>query len=164
IEILTDFKESKSKNNNNNLKLLLSYEDDDYYIYNKNKINKNKKIKKEGKELYVNADRGRIQQVLYNLLNNANKFTQNGHIIVKIKKQESDNKVSISIHDNGKGIDPEILPRLFTKFMTTEYNGGTGLGLYISKNIIEKHGGKIWGRSILNSKKGTEFGFLLPLA
>jgi len=164
IEILTDFKESKSKNNNNNLKLLLSYEDDDYYIYNKNKINKNKKNKKKkGKELYVNADRVRIQQVLYNLLNNANKFTQNGHIIVKIKKQESDNKVSISIHDNGKGIDPEILPRLFTKFMTTEYNGGTGLGLYISKNIIEKHGGKRWGRNNLNSKKGAEFGFLLSL-
>lgn len=164
-EILKDFiKESKSKNNNNNFKLLLYYNDYDYYIYTKNKINKNEKIKKEGKELYVNADRMRIQQVLYNLLNNANRFTQNGHIIVKIKKQELDNTVSISIQDNGKGIDPEILPRLFTKFMTNGYDGGTGLGLYISKNIIEKHGGKIWGRNNLNSKKGTEFGFLLPLA
>jgi two-component system, OmpR family, sensor histidine kinase VicK len=165
-EILKDFiKESKSKNNNNNFKLLLYYNDYDYYIYTKNKINKNEKIKKEeGKELYVNADRMRIQQVLYNLLNNAIRFTQNGHIIVKIKKQESDNKASISIHDNGKGIDPEILPRLFTKFMSTEYDGGTGLGLYISKNIIEKHGGKIWGRNNLKSKKGAEFGFLLPLA
>ncbi|HJT83803.1 MAG TPA: HAMP domain-containing sensor histidine kinase, partial [Nitrososphaeraceae archaeon] len=152
------------KSNNNNFKLYLYNNDYDYYIYTKNKINKNEKIKKEGKELYVNADRMRIQQVLYNLLNNANRFTQNGHITVKIKKQESDNTVSISINDNGKGIDPEILPRLFTKFMTNGYDGGTGLGLYISKNIIEKHGGKIWGRNNLNSKKGTEFGFLLPLA
>lgn len=162
-EILTDFiNGSKSKNNNNNFQLLY-YNNDKYHIYNKNKINKNKKIKKE--ELYVNADRIRIQQVLYNLLNNANNFTQNGRIITKIKKQESDNKVLISIHDNGNGIDPEILPRLFTKFITTsKYDDGTGLGLYISKNIIEEHGGKIWGRNNINSKtKGAEFGFLLPL-
>ena len=84
----------------------------------------------------------------------------------KIKKQESNNQVLISIHDNGTGIDPEILPRLFTKFMTTsKKEGGNGLGLYISKNIIEQHGGKIWGRNNLSRKtKGAEFGFLLPLA
>ena len=166
-ETLTDFiNESDSKNNNNDFKLLICYNDYDYHIHNKDKINNNNKLDKKGKQLFVNADRDRIQQVLYNLLNNSNRFTENGNIIIKIRKQESDNdEISVSIQDNGKGIDPEILPRLFTKFTrTSKYEGGTGLGLYISKKIIEEHGGKIWGRNNTNGMgQGAEFGFLLPL-
>ena len=166
-ETLADFiSEPEGKNNNNDFKLLLCYNDYDYHIHHKHKINNNNKLDKKGKQLFVNADRDRIQQVLYNLLNNSNRFTENGNIIIKIRKQESDNdEISVSIQDNGKGIDPEILPRLFTKFTSTsKYEGGTGLGLYISKKIIEEHGGKIWGRNNPNGMgQGAEFGFLLPL-
>ncbi|HLN35251.1 MAG TPA: HAMP domain-containing sensor histidine kinase [Nitrososphaeraceae archaeon] len=165
-ETLTDFI-NESKNNNNDFKLLLSYNDYDHHIHYKDKINDNNKIEKKGKQLFVNADRDRIQQVLYNLLNNSNRFTENGNINIKIRKQESDNddKISVTIQDNGKGIDPEILPKLFTKFTSTsKYEGGTGLGLYISKKIIEEHGGKIWGRNKPKDiGQGAEFGFLLPL-
>ena len=70
-------------------------------------------------------------------------------------------KVIISIKDNGKGIDPEIFPRLFTKFASKSFQG-TGLGLYISKNIIEAHGGKIWAENNKDGK-GATFYFTLPL-
>lgn len=113
-------------------------------------------------KLLVYADKDRIQQVISNLLNNAHKFTENGKIIVKIKKTENDNKqVKISIHDEGKGIDKEILPRLYEKF-ATKSRTGTGLGLYISKNIVESHRGTIRG---YNNKdgKGATFEFTLPL-
>ena len=154
-----------NKNNNNDFKLLLCNNDYDY-IKKRHKIKKHNKMEKKGKQLFVNADRDRIQQVLYNLLNNSNRFTENGNIIIKIRKQESDNdEILVTIQDNGKGIDPEILPRLFTKFTSTsKYEGGTGLGLYISKKIIEEHGGKIWGRNNYKGMgQGTEFGFSLRL-
>ena len=87
-ETLTDFiNESKSKNNNNDFKLLLRYNDYDYHSHYKDKINDNNKIEKKGKQLFVNADRDRIQQVLYNLLNNSNRFTENGNIIIKIRTE-----------------------------------------------------------------------------
>jgi signal transduction histidine kinase len=70
-------------------------------------------------------------------------------------------KVIISIKDNGKGIDPEIFPRLFTKFASKSFQG-TGLGLYISKSIIEAHGGEIWAENNKESK-GATFYFTLPL-
>jgi two-component system, OmpR family, sensor histidine kinase VicK len=113
-------------------------------------------------KLLVYADKDRIQQVISNLLNNAHKFTENGKITVKIKKTENDNKqVKISVHDEGKGIDKEILPRLYEKFVTKSRTG-TGLGLYISKNIVESHRGTIRG---YNNKdgKGAIFEFTLPL-
>ena len=68
----------------------------------------------------------------------------------------------VSIRDRGKGIDPDILPRLFTKF-TTKSNQGTGLGLYIAKSIIEAHGGKIWAQNNYNGEKGATFSFSLPI-
>jgi signal transduction histidine kinase len=69
----------------------------------------------------------------------------------------------INIKDTGCGIDPSILPKLFSKFVTkSEERGGTGLGLYISKNIIEAHGGKIWAENN-NNGKGCTFGFSLPV-
>ncbi|MGI0051551.1 MAG: CHASE3 domain-containing protein [Nitrososphaeraceae archaeon] len=125
-------------------------------------LEKNNQTDHSGKIL-VYADRYRIQQVISNLLNNAHKFTENGKIIVKIKKTENDNKqVKISVHDEGKGIDKEILSRLYEKF-ATKSRTGTGLGLYISKNIVESHRGTIRG---YNNKygKGATFEFTLPLA
>jgi len=122
--------------------------------------------------LFVFADKNRIQQVLSNLLNNALKFTEGGVITINIEKfvetinnntKEEKEFVSIKIKDTGKGIDPEVLPRLFEKF-TTKSDKGTGLGLYISKNIIDAHGGKIWGQDNNKyGKKGAEFVFTLPL-
>jgi two-component system, OmpR family, sensor histidine kinase VicK len=109
------------------------------------------------------ADRTRINQVISNLLNNAIKFTDEGTIDLVIEKQDSENNVFINIKDTGCGIDPSILPKLFSKFVTkSEEGGGTGLGLYISKNIIEAHDGKIWA-SNNNNGKGCTFGFSLPV-
>lgn len=123
--------------------------------------------------LFVYADKNRIQQVLSNLLNNALKFTDDGVITINTEKfvetinnnanNEEKEFVSIKIKDTGKGIDPEVLPRLFEKF-ATKSDKGTGLGLYISKNIIDAHGGRIWGQDNNKyGKNGAEFGFTLPL-
>ena len=110
--------------------------------------------------ILVNADKGRLNQVFSNLLDNALKFTKEGNIIIAAKKQKDD-EVIVSIKDSGTGIDPEILPRLFTKFATTKSESGTGLGLYISKNIIEAHGGKMWAEE--NPEGGSTFYFSLPM-
>jgi two-component system, OmpR family, sensor histidine kinase VicK len=122
--------------------------------------------------VFVQADRDRIAQVISNLLDNAIKFTHQGlvSIAVSIKENkqgqqgENQNEVVISIEDSGSGIDPEIFPRLFTKFSSKSFSG-TGLGLYISKSIIEAHGGKIWAKNNNEQKKpGATFSFTLPLA
>lgn len=113
------------------------------------------------KELFVYADKNRIQQVISNMLNNAYQFTENGKIIVKIKKDYSNKQVKISVQDNGKGIDKGILHTLFHKF-TTKSEIGTGLGLYISKNIVEAHGGTISGYNNPDGK-GATFEFTLIL-
>ena len=122
-------------------------------------------------EIIIEADRNRLSQVFYNLLNNAIKFTNEGNItvIVERKKNNTDNynEIRISIRDTGSGIHPEILPKLFTKFATKSMKGGTGLGLFISKCIIEMHGGKIWATN--NNEEGTydgvgsTFTFSLPV-
>jgi len=110
--------------------------------------------------IFIKADRGRINQVISNLLSNAIKFTKVGSIT--IAAVPNDNEITVSITDTGPGIDSQILPRLFTKF-ATKSTTGTGLGLYISKNIIEGHGGKIWGKNNYPEGKGATFGFSLPL-
>jgi two-component system, OmpR family, sensor histidine kinase VicK len=118
--------------------------------------------------LFVYADKNRIQQVIFNLLDNASKFTDKGEITVSIIEEEEEedndndkyNDIKIKIQDTGKGIDPELLPRLFKKF-TTKSERGTGLGLYISKNLIEAHDGKIWIEKTSNGK-GRIFVFTLP--
>ena len=117
----------------------------------------------------VFADRERIYQVISNLIRNAVKFTSGDEakieiILEKVKKDKKENGfVSVKIKDNGKGIDPEILPRLFSKFTTKSEFGGTGLGLYISKKIIEAHGGTINGYNNSVEGKGATFEFILPL-
>ena len=81
------------------------------------------------------------------------------------KKEEDDydkQYVVISVKDTGQGIDPEILPKLFTKF-ATKSDRGTGLGLYISKNIIEAHGGKMWAKNNFDGR-GATFAFSLPIS
>ncbi|HZA08257.1 MAG TPA: HAMP domain-containing sensor histidine kinase, partial [Nitrososphaeraceae archaeon] len=114
----------------------------------------------EGNSLaIIDADKDRISQVISNLLTNAVKFTNEGTIRVAV--QRKDNEVIISIKDTGTGIDPDILPRLFTKFATTS-NTGTGLGLFISKSIVQAHGGRIWAGNNSDGK-GATFYFSLPL-
>jgi two-component system sensor histidine kinase VicK len=115
----------------------------------------------------VEVDRERITQVISNLLNNAVKFTEQtrGDVYVAAEeKEKADQKVVVvTIKDTGIGIDPEILPRLFTKF-ATKSQAGTGLGLFICKSIIEAHGGKIWAENNKNGEGGATFAFSLPLS
>jgi signal transduction histidine kinase/CheY-like chemotaxis protein len=127
--------------------------------------NKQRKIKlanfRNNDNIIVNADAERLTQVISNLLTNASKFTQKGEISVNILTDDTDQQVVVSVTDTGQGIDPEIMPRLFTKFATKSIVG-TGLGLYISKRIIEAHGGKMWAEN--NSDGiGATFSFTLPL-
>jgi nitrogen-specific signal transduction histidine kinase len=112
--------------------------------------------------IYVQADKLRIYEVIANLLTNAIKFTKEGTINIIANAKNNDSKeVIISIKDTGAGINPEILPRLFTKF-ATKSDIGTGLGLYISKGIVEAHGGKIWAENNPDGK-GATFTFTLPV-
>lgn len=119
------------------------------------------------RELIVEADRGRINQAISNLINNAIKFTspQRGGIISvtteKRNNKDENQEVIIAVKDTGEGIHPEIIPRLFTKFATRS-NSGTGLGLYISKSIVEAHGGRIWAENNSDGK-GATFSFGLPI-
>ena len=111
--------------------------------------------------ILVNADKGRIIQVLSNLLDNALKFTKEGNIIITIKKIKENQQVMVTIKDSGTGLDPEIIPQLFKKF-ATKSEQGTGLGLFISKNIIETHDGIMWGENNSESN-GSTFYFTLPI-
>jgi signal transduction histidine kinase len=116
--------------------------------------------KYDNDSVFIQADRGRINQVISNLIDNAIKFTKEGSIIVIAKKEERENRAIVSVRDTGIGIDPEVLPRLFQKFATKSYQG-TGLGLYISKSIVEAHGGKMWAENNTD-EKGAVFYFTLP--
>jgi two-component system sensor histidine kinase VicK len=114
----------------------------------------------------IEADRQRITQVVSNLLDNAIKFTKGkGEDVEVIAKRESKKVdreiVVVNIKDTGSGIDTEILPKLFTKFVTKSETG-TGLGLFICKSIVEAHGGKIWAENNTDGK-GATFNFSLPL-
>lgn len=113
----------------------------------------------EANSLLVYADRAKLTQVVTNLLNNAIKFTQAGSITVDIVKD--DNKAIVRIKDTGTGIHPRVESKLFSKFVTNS-SSGTGLGLFISKSIVEAHGGKISGSNNTNGK-GATFSFSLPL-
>jgi signal transduction histidine kinase len=131
-------------------------------------VNKKKDVKifYEPKDISIMADKGRISQVISNLLLNAVKFTPRGTISIVSNlngNQDKDNNQAIvSVKDNGQGIDPDILHKLFSKFATKSISG-TGLGLYISKSIIEAHDGKIWAENTPYGK-GATFTFTLPLS
>jgi signal transduction histidine kinase len=139
----------------------------------KNDIQKNdgdiKILYKPDDHIILEADKGRLIQVLSNILNNAIKFSKKtgGKISITTAVQQmqnsnkSDKKVLVSIKDNGAGIDPTIMPRLFTKF-ATKSESGIGLGLFISKSIIEAHGGLIWADNNSDGP-GSSFYFLIPI-
>ncbi|HZL24827.1 MAG TPA: HAMP domain-containing sensor histidine kinase [Nitrososphaeraceae archaeon] len=116
--------------------------------------------------LLIKADKERISEVISNLLSNAIKFTKEDTIFISIEKREDDNNENnnyalVTVKDTGEGIDPEILPNMFSKFITKSFEG-LGLGLYISQHIVKAHGGKIEGKNNANGI-GAEFGFTLPL-
>jgi signal transduction histidine kinase len=104
------------------------------------------------------ADRARILQVITNLIDNAVKFTDEGQISINVIRK--DHSIEIKVKDTGPGIDNQIMPNLFSKFVSSSENG-TGLGLFISKKIVDAHGGKIWAEN--NDIKGATFCFTLPM-
>ncbi|HEY6166095.1 MAG TPA: HAMP domain-containing sensor histidine kinase, partial [Nitrososphaeraceae archaeon] len=124
----------------------------------------------EEETVVIEADKARISQVISNLINNAVMFTKEGIISIEVKKKKSEDDVDdnndkeefivVSVKDSGIGIDSDIEARLFSKFSTKSYHG-TGLGLYISKNIVDAHGGRIWAEN--NPKGGATFSFTLPI-
>jgi two-component system, OmpR family, sensor histidine kinase VicK len=140
--------------------------------YREQIANDNVKVMYEGTDsiTLVEADRLRLTQVISNLLNNALKFTKEGAVTVtttierKMDREGGGGEVIVSVKDTGSGIDPELMPRLFTKFATKSYQG-TGLGLFIAKSIIEAHNGKMWAENNNNSdrkRNGATFYFTLP--
>jgi signal transduction histidine kinase len=113
-------------------------------------------------QVIIKADRTRIAQVLMNLLENSVNHSQEGIISVTTTVDPDANSMTVSVKDIGSGINPDIIPRLFSKFVTASEKG-TGLGLYISKKIIEAHGGKIWAENNKDGE-GAIFAFTLPLS
>jgi two-component system, OmpR family, sensor histidine kinase VicK len=123
-------------------------------------FHKQRQDAEQEKDLIVEADKDRILQVLSNILSNALKFTKEGRIAVTTEKV--DNEIIVKVKDSGSGIDREIFPRLFEKF-ASKSDKGTGLGLFISKNITEAHGGRIWAQNN-PGESGATFAFSLPIA
>ena len=140
-EIISDYTE-RIKSDNKNVKLIYDQKDTNRHIL-------------------VEADKGRITQVLSNILNNALKFTNEGQIIVDAHENNDKKELIVSITDTGSGINRDIFTKLFSKF-ATKSSQGTGLGLYISKSIIEAHGGRIWAENN-KEKMGATFIFTLPI-
>ena len=115
----------------------------------------------ENKDLEIKADRSELRRVICNLCGNAINYTpEEGKVTITIKNEASD--LIFSVSDTGCGIPSEDIPNMFQRFSqgtSKKRSAGTGLGLYLSRQIIESHGGKIWLESKLN--KGSEFSFLL---
>ena len=120
----------------------------------------------KGDNIFLNGDIQRLSRVIFNLISNAINFTSHGTILVETNKENDDDadrgggRIIVRVKDTGSGIDSEILPRLFSKF-ATKSDKGTGLGLFISKSIIEAHGGMIWAENNSDGK-GATFSFTLP--
>jgi signal transduction histidine kinase len=155
-----------------NLNILISEVLKDYV--NKQKNPQQVKIVYDFKykdDIIIEADRDRLSQVIHNLLDNALKFTitQNQQMIFVIidkkkdSKEEEEEEVIVSVKDTGEGISKDILLKMFSKFTTSDSSTGTGLGLYICKNIVEAHGGRIWAENNLD-EEGAIFSFTLPIA
>jgi signal transduction histidine kinase len=153
-----------------NLNILISEVLKDYANKHKNQL----MVKivydfKRKEDIIVEADRDRLSQVIHNLLDNALKFITHKEqmifVIVDKKKEGKEEKkvVIVSVKDTGEGIPEKILPKLFSKFSISNSTTGTGLGLYICKNIIEAHGGKIWAENN-SDENGAIFSFTLPIA
>lgn len=180
LEKLTEDVLDVSRIEGKNLQITKSYFDLNQTIkqviedHQKEALDKNVKISFESKNNVTNtiyADEARLLQVIDNLISNAINFTNNGDIRISSYRGKEDNNgenddadkesIVVEIKDTGAGINPEMIPRLFEKFATRSISG-TGLGLYISKSIVDSHGGNIWA---YNNKdgKGATFTFTLPL-
>jgi signal transduction histidine kinase len=149
-DVLKEFEQTIQ--NKNNIKFFLKFNDNNDEI------------------IIVEADKNRLSQVIHNLLHNALKFTKEGSITVIVERKEVNSndrydEILVSIKDTGTGIHPEVLPKLFTRFATKSPISGTGLGLFISKSIIEMHGGSIWATNNKEKDKGvgSTFTFSLPV-
>lgn len=157
------------KTSKSNLNLILCYERAELSTTNN---------KSERSSLMIEADKNRLAQVISNLLSNSIKFTEKGTIIIATtlrdnkdaKEKQQEKEILVSIKDTGVGISPEMFPKLFTKFASKSFQG-TGLGLFISKSIIESHGGRMWAENNNNAdgddgieKRGATFTFSLPLS
>ena len=142
------------------LNQIISHVISDFRKNNENRNNVEIKFENLANGVSIRGDKGRLVQVITNLLGNALKFTKEGQITVTLTS-DNNNQVVVIVKDSGTGIDPEIYPRLFSKF-ATKSEEGTGLGLYISKKIVEAHGGKIWAQNNPDGK-GTTFYFTLPI-
>lgn len=136
------------------------------HVYNELKpLADNKKINFEinceNKDIEIFADRSELRRVICNLCGNAINYTpEEGKVVITIKNEAND--LIFSVSDNGCGIPAEDIPNMFQRFSqgtSKKRSAGTGLGLYLSRQIIESHGGKIWLESVLN--KGSEFSFIL---
>ena len=162
-----------------NLKDILTDIIDDYDNLLAVKGRKDVKLRYEPKDILLVADKVRVGRVISNLLNNAIKFTANGKITLNTedieqnelnnrgtkleqKNEQQSREIQLSIKDTGTGLSPAILPKLFSKFVSTD-SGGTGLGLFVSKNIVEAHGGKIQAQNN-DDGKGATFSFIIPKA
>ncbi len=127
---------------------------------------------KGDRNIIIKADKDRIAQVISNLINNAIKFTNEepeGTISISCQRKDDDNDnnnyVLVNVKDTGKGIDHEMCPKPFSKIITTtskSSNDGIGLGLFVSKAIVQAHGGKIWAENNSDGK-GATFTFSLPI-
>lgn len=154
-----------------NLKDILTDIIDDYNNLLTIKESKDVKLRYEPKDILIVADKVRVGRVISNLLNNAIKFTSRGEItisVIKLKHNNNNNnddddgsgEIQVNIKDTGTGLSPAILPKLFSKFVSTD-SGGTGLGLFVSRNIVEAHGGKIQAQNN-DDGIGAMFSFTIP--
>ena len=156
----------------------------------KTEIQKTNDTKEEEvyKSMVINADKGRLTQVIFNLLDNAIRLGKGNKIMVTLRtiipilhddiknlssfeskehicspeQQQKQREIIVQVKDSGRGIDSKIMDNLFSKFTSDSTTGRTGLGLFISKNIIEAHGGKIWAENN-KDQKGATFSFSLPI-
>ena len=152
-----------------NLKDILTDIIDDYNNLLTIKESKDVKLRYEPKDILIVADKVRVGRVISNLLNNAIKFTSRGEItisVIELKQNNNDDdddgngEIQVNIKDTGTGLSPAILPKLFSKFVSTD-SGGTGLGLFVSRNIVEAHGGKIQAQNN-DDGIGAMFSFTIP--
>jgi hypothetical protein len=112
-------------------------------------------------KLMIECDRGKVGEVLFNLIDNAMKFIDEREGSIVVSTRLSGPNVMVTVRDNGRGIDPTIKDRMFEKF-TTRSEKGSGLGLFIARSIVEAHGGTIWAGNNSDGK-GATFSFSLPV-
>jgi signal transduction histidine kinase len=168
VNIVQDFKDQIKNMNTSSIRREILYES----------------LKSSNKDgcAFIDADKSRISQVLSNLISNAIKFTDDkGRINIKLDvvndqadtrnrttketseeiEKDGNRILIVTVEDNGQGIDPEVFSKLFVRFVSKSYQG-TGLGLFISKSIVEAHGGKIWAKNNINGSGGAAFSFTIP--